>query len=120
MQKNHPLKTVLLLVVASVILFLWKGWSWALPIALVIGLSSLLSPLITKKVDWAWRQLSKSLSWFIPKIILSLIFFLVLWPTAVLARLFGHSDPLNLKDLKSSLFHIIEKNYQPEDFERPW
>jgi hypothetical protein len=120
MQKAHPLQTILLLVVAGVFLFLWKEWTWALYVGLIIGLGSLLSPLIAEKVDWFWRQLSKILSWFVPKILLSIIFFLLLWPIALLSRLFGNSDPLDLKDRKNSMFRIVEKSYQPKDFERPW
>lgn len=119
-KQNNPLQTVLLLVVAGLVFFLWKQWSWSLYLGLAIGVLSLLSPYFAKYVDWAWRQLGEVLGWFVPKILLTLIFFLVLWPTALLARLFGQKDPLDLKDDKKSMFHSVDKAYQAEDFEKPW
>lgn len=119
-QRHKPLQTVLLLVIAGVVFYLWKQWDWALYAGLVIGILSLLFPVVAQKVDEGWRQLGKVLGWFVPKILLSLIFFLLLWPTARLARLFGQADPLDLKDKKDSMFHSVEKNYPPENFEKPW
>lgn len=119
-KQNNPLQTVLLLAIAGIVFFLWKHWAWALYAGLAIGVLGLLSSIIAQKIDWAWRQLGEILGWFVPKILLSLIFFLVLWPTALLARLFGQKDPLDLKDDKESMFHVVEHSYQAEDFEKPW
>lgn len=119
-QQHKPLQTVLLLVIAGMVFFLWKQWSWTLYAALAIGILSLLFPIFARKIDWLWRQLGEVLGWFVPKILLSLIFFVILWPTARLARLFGQADPLDLKDDKDSMFHVVEKSYQAEDFEKPW
>lgn len=119
-KQNNPLQTVLLLAIAGIVFFLWKHWFWALYAGLAIGLLGLLSLTIAQKIDWIWRQLGEILGWFVPKILLSLIFFLVLWPTAGLARLFGQKDPLDLKGDKESMFHKVEKTHRAEDFEKPW
>ncbi|GAB5554366.1 MAG: hypothetical protein Sapg2KO_39570 [Saprospiraceae bacterium] len=119
-KQNNPLQTVLLLAIAGTIFFLWKQWTWALYVGLAIGILGLLSSSVAQTIDWVWRKLGEILGWFVPKILLSLIFFLVLWPTARLARLFGQKDPLDLKDEKESMFHVVEKTYQAEDFEKPW
>ncbi len=119
-KQNNPLQTVLLLAIAGTIFFLWKQWAWALYVGLAIGILGLLSSSVAQTIDWVWRKLGEILGWFVPKILLSLIFFLVLWPTARLARLFGQKDPLDLKDEKESMFHVVEKTYQAEDFEKPW
>lgn len=119
-KQHKPLQTVLLLTIAGIVFFLWKQWPWALYAGLAIGILGLMSSAVAQKIDWTWRKLGEILGWFVPKILLSLIFFLVLWPTAQLAKLFGQKDPLDLKDDKESMFHIVEKTYQAEDFEKPW
>jgi hypothetical protein len=73
-------------------------WPWALASAL--WLPALLQPRFLKYPFFVWRRLGLALGWINSKVILSLIFFLVISPIGIVARLLGH-DP-------------ISRNYEPE------
>ncbi len=56
------------------------------------------------------------------KIILSIIFFTVVTPLALLRRTFGH-DPMQLKKWKNgseSVFESRDHSFTPEEIERPY
>jgi len=65
-------------------------------------------------------KLAWVLSLIIPNILLSSIFFLFLFPIALLSRLFGKKDPLMLKNPEKSVFRNQEKKFDKSSFENPW
>lgn len=102
------------------ILFLIYGWNWAILVSLGVGLAGVFSPRLSKKIDYLWLKLGGLMSLIIPPILLAIIFYLLLFPLAMLSRLFGNSDPLNLKNRTDSLFISSGKTYQKQDFEKIW
>lgn len=78
--------------------------------------STYLATLITR----AWMGLAWILGLIIPNIILSLIYYLLLFPIALLARIFGTSDPLFLKNTRTSLFVDVNRKIDTSYFEKPW
>lgn len=89
-------------------------------VAVGIGILGILSEYLAKKIDWFWMKLAWLLSLIIPNILLSVIFFLLLWPIASLAKLFGSDDLLSLKNSRKTLFKLRDKSYSPSDFEKLW
>lgn len=87
-------------------------------LALVIGLLSFIPP-IGNRLVWAWYKLAEGLGWFNSRVLLSLVFYLIVTPIALLFRLFGN-DPLLLKDTKGSMFNFRNHTYKKEDLENPW
>ena len=94
-------------------------WDPAIYIALGTGITGIVSSFLSKWITWAWDKLGYILGLVIPKIILVLIFYIFLFPIAVLARLF-RKDPLLLSNNYKSFF--LERNYVPakKDFEKTW
>lgn len=85
-----------------------------------VGALGLLSSYLALKIQDAWMGLSKILSHIIPPVILSIIFYVILFPIAVLSRLFGEKDPLQLKKTDKSLFKTVDKSCTKDTFEKTW
>lgn len=88
--------------------------------AFFVGLAGVLSDFIAKWIDFAWMKLTVVLSYIVPNIVLSLIFYLFLFPIAMLTKLFGKKDPMHLKNTASSLFVHNEKVFDKAYFEKHW
>lgn len=89
-------------------------------IALGLGLIFLISPIMSRGIMWLWWKLAHILGWINTRILLSLVFYLVLLPFALLSRLFSN-DPLSLKWGKSgSSFVQRDHLYKGSDLENPW
>jgi hypothetical protein len=71
-------------------------------------------------IDFLWMKLTWLLSLIIPRIILSLLFYLFLTPLALLSRIFGDGDPLQMKKPVSSMFRVEEPLSGPTSFEKMW
>ncbi|MEX0608606.1 MAG: SxtJ family membrane protein [Balneolaceae bacterium] len=87
--------------------------------ALIIGVLSLAVAPIGIRIVWAWYTLAEILGWINSRVLLSVIFYLIVTPIALLFRLFGN-DPLLLKEDRGSMFHFKEHTYKKEDLENPW
>jgi len=113
-------KTILVITVGFLVIYAFKQWQWAFWTAIAIGGLSILSSYLAKKIAWLWLQLGNILGMIVPKIILSLIFFLILFPVALLSKIFGKKDTLQLKNTASSLFKTVNKTFDAASFEKPW
>lgn len=90
-------------------------------IALSVGISGILIPPFAKAITWFWFKLADLLGAVMPKIFLSILYYLFLTPLALLFRLFN-KDPLNLKRKSHSNSIWEERNYkyQKDDLSNPW
>jgi len=82
-----------------------------------IGVISSKGSLILEKI---WFKISYILSQFIPNILLSIIFFLILTPIAYLSKLFKAKSDFNLKNNQTTMFVELNKEFKKESFERAW
>ncbi len=118
--KSNPTKTVLTITVGFLIVYLITKWSWALSVAGAIGLAGLLSDFLASKIEWLWMKLTWILSLIVPNILLSLLFFLFLFPVAILTRLFGKRNMLQLKNSDSTTWIEDRKEFDAKSMENPW
>ena len=65
-------------------------------------------------------KLAQLLGYIVPNVLLTLMFFTVLFPVAILSQLFRRKDPLMLKNKKSSTFREIDRCFRKQDFEKMW
>lgn len=76
---------------------LWRGhpprW-WALAPGLALAMAGLLAPGVLGPFHRVWMGLAHVLGWINTRIILGLIYFILITPTALVLRLLG-KDPLN-------------------------
>jgi ABC-type multidrug transport system fused ATPase/permease subunit len=89
-------------------------------IALAVIVLTILSDFIANKISWLWMKLAEVLGYINSKILLSAIFYLVLFPIALIYKLLS-KDTLYLKKNKmDSLFITRNKTYTAEDLKDLW
>lgn len=115
-----PSKTVLTIVIGFLVIYAVTHFTWALWVAIVVGALGLLSSFLAQKIQDLWMGLSTVLSYIIPPILLSIIFYILLFPIALLSRLFGEKDPLQLRKTDKSLFKTVDKEFTKDTFEKTW
>ena len=85
-----------------------------------IGILGAISSFLAEKIDWLWTKIGWILSFIVPNIIMTLVFYLVLTPTAFLSRIFGKKNVMDLKNTKVSTWKTKHVSYSKESFENPW
>tara|TARA_B110000114_G_scaffold89922_1_gene95091 strand:- start:134 stop:499 length:366 start_codon:yes stop_codon:yes gene_type:complete len=82
-----------------------------------IGVLSYKSSIIIEKI---WFKVSYILSQIIPNVLLSLIFFLILTPIALLSKLFNSHTNFNSNNNQKTTFITQNKSFDKNSFERAW
>ena len=118
--KSDPVKTVLTITVGFLILHLVFKAPWLLLVSLIIGVIGIASTRLSRMIDFAWMKLTFVLSLIVPNILLSIIFYLFLFPVSMISKLFSSKDPLRLKNNNLSVFKTVNKEFEPSSFENPW
>lgn len=118
--KSTPARTVLTISMGFLLLYFITKWEWLLILALVVGLLGVISKSACQKIEWVWMKIAWVLSLIVPKILLSLIFFLLLFPIALLSKVFRKSDLLLLKNTEDSTFKDCQKEFDKSSFEKIW
>ena len=119
MKKDTSKSTILVIVIGFLVLYLAFHLKWMLLIALGVGLIGISSANLSQKIEWAWMQLAKVLGYIVPNIILSVLFFLFLFPLSLLAKISG-KDPLMLSPKHKSYFINVKKDLDKNYFEKIW
>lgn len=118
-NQNHS-KTILAIVVGLLaISFIFKI-PVLVKIGLAIGLLSLISSFFEEKIAWAWSKIGLALGYINGNILLSIIFFIILTPIALVMRFLAGKDNLLLKKPKDSVFTIRNYKYEAKDLENVW
>jgi len=117
---TRPEKSVFTLSIAFVMLYLIYQSQWLFNTALILGIAVVLSPLVCRWIDKIWMQISHVLSLVMPKIILGIVFYFVLFPLSILSNLFSKKDPLMLKNKYPSTFRDRHSRFNQESFEKMW
>lgn len=79
----------------------------------------LLSSQVAEWVAIAWSALTQGIGWVMNKVILSLVFFLLLTPLAIVYRFFKKNTFYKSSDV-DSYFVDRQHIYQKKDIENPW
>jgi hypothetical protein len=116
-KKTDPIKTILVLVLGFMVIYLWKEAKFWLWISFFLGVAGFISGALAKMIDWCWMKLAWLLGLIIPNILLGLVFYLFLTPLGWLSRL-GNKDALSLKNTKPSIFKETNKQYSKPSFEK--
>lgn len=117
--KTNPIQTVLTITVGLMIVYLITDIRWILLTSLIIGLIGVFSPFLSKQIDFVWMKLTWVLSLIVPNILLSIVFYLFLFPIALLSRLFKKDD-LMLKKQEKTLFRETNTKFDKAYFEKTW
>lgn len=118
--KSEVAKTTLTIVLGLIAIYFFTNSIYTLYAALIIGVVSLFSNSASSLIHICWMFLAKVLSYVIPNIIMSLLFYVLLLPLALLQRLFQKNRSISLKNNCDTTFITIHKEFKKSTFEKPW
>ena len=120
MDVSEKVKAQLVIVTGLVVLYFVFKSPWWLYAAAAVGLLSIVIPAVGDLIVKAWFKVAEILGNINGKIILSVMFFVFLWPIAMLYRL-TTKNPLAIKRTDDSSFYT-ERNHQytKDDLEQTW
>lgn len=119
-MKSNPTLTVLTIVFGLLFLNYFLDSKNIFYVTLILSGLGVLSIRLSEIIEKLWFKLSYLLSQTIPNILLSVIFFLILTPIALLSRLFKSQTEFISKNNQNSMFIIKNKSFKKESFKRAW
>jgi hypothetical protein len=119
-KKEKYLETLLTIATGFTVLYLFFNIKTFIYIAVGAGLIALFWGKAAQVISWLWFKLGEGMGFISSKIILTLVFFIVLLPLAVLSRLFKNDNLLLKKGSQDSIFFDVNRKYSPADFEKMW
>ncbi|MFZ4796080.1 MAG: hypothetical protein ACOYMA_01215 [Bacteroidia bacterium] len=119
-EKINPYKTTLTIVSALLIIYWYNHIALFLYVAMVIGLAGIISSYLNNKIAFYWMKLAEMFGLIFPKIMLTILYFFVLTPLALLSKLGRKKNFLQLKNTQDSLFLNVKKTFPKQDFEKMW
>lgn len=120
MKREKVLETMLVITVGLLVLFLIFKAKWLLPAAVAIGLIGVFSNFLSEKITWGWMKLAEVLGRVNASILLSIVFFAVLTPIALLMRLVRKRDALHLGKAPDTVYETRNHTYTAEDLKNVW
>ena len=119
MDKTNKYLVILIIVAGLLGMHLLFKIDVLLPIALGIAVISIISSFIAGLIVWLWDKIALVLGTINSKILLTVIFYVFLFPVAIMSRVFKKKDALILKKLKEGSYYK-ERNYKyvKEDLEQ--
>lgn len=122
MQKGNTetLKTILVITLGFLVIYIIWDIRWALYIALGVSLAGSISNFLAKQIHFIWMKLSWLLGLIVPKILLTVIYYFVLFPIALISKVFRNKTNIIKSRKVKSLFVDYEKKIMAESFEKPW
>lgn len=119
-NKLKAKSTVLVIVLGFIIIYAYSKNYNFLRISIIIGLLGVISDSASLIIDKIWFKISYVLGLIVPNILLGFIFYIILFPIALLSRLFKKDDPLMLLNNKESMFKNKIQKFKNISFEKPW
>lgn len=111
---------------ALVLICLLCYQAWKLPflmlLAIIFLLVAMTYPLIFKPFAKVWFWLSTALGTVVSKVILTVLFFVLVFPVGLVRRIAG-KDPMQLKCWKrgnESVFRVKDHRFEAKDLEHPY
>ena len=126
MNREKKVEAILAIVVGFLALYfifgVWRGFEvdWMLWVSLIVGVLSMMSDTVMNGITMVWFKFAEFLGNYITgPILLGIVFFLILFPISVLARIFSKD---NLMRKKRDDSYYVERNhaYVTEDIENIW
>ncbi|MEI8173819.1 MAG: SxtJ family membrane protein [Deltaproteobacteria bacterium] len=121
MNQIDTFKTVNVLTLAFLIGYLVFSINWLLWVAFLLAIGNAFESRITSWIAEYWMKLAVIVGNFNSKIILSVIFFIVLTPIALVYRFFNQELVNHFrKNQRQSYFDDVNKSFTKSDFEKLW
>ena len=120
MNESDKIKAQLVIVTGLVVMYFIFKSQYFLMAAAFVGIISIAIPVAGDLIVKGWYKIAEILWAINGKILLSAVFFVVLFPVAVISRI-GKKNPLSLKrENTNSVFVERNHKYKKEDLEQVW
>lgn len=119
MKREKKLESVLVISAGFLLLFIIFKINLFLIVAFWVSFLGSISKLFTNGLTWVWFKIAEILGWINTRILLITVFFVVLFPMALIMRLRGKSS-IQLNKNKSSYYSNRDHIYTAEDLENVW
>ena len=117
--KSNPSKTILVIVTGLLIFYYFIEINFLFSAAVILAITGVFSPFLSRKVEFLWFKLAQVLSLIIPNVILGIIFYFFLFPISLISRIFS-KDLLKLKNNSNSTYHNMDKSFNRDSFKNTW
>lgn len=118
MEKDKSKATVLVISMGFLLIYILWSSQLFLYLSLIVGILGI-SDTMSKIIEKLWMGLAKLLSYIVPNILLTFIFYLILFPLGLIFRIVN-KDPLLLSSDHETYWVSQEKEFDRESFEKPW
>lgn len=115
--KEKYLETVLVLVLACLVIGYLAKNNYFYLASFILGLIGLFIPFLAEWITFLWFKLSEGIGFVTSKILLSFVFFIILFPISLLKKLFTKNDKIATSD---SNWVTREHTYTKQDLQNPW
>ena len=95
----------------------WPTWPWI--VLAVLGIWALVAPKSLNHVYLAWMHLGQLIGKVTTPVVLTLVFFITIFPGALLMRLF-RNDPMRREYDDSESYRVDSKQPSVKNLERPY
>jgi len=119
MDRRKNLETSLVIVTGLVIIYFFKKWEGLLIAAAITGFIGIFLDKLASWITWFWYKLADLLGKIVPKILLALVFFVFLFPIALLSRVAGRKNT-GKRSLNDSQWIKRDYCYTEKDLAKPW
>lgn len=112
-------KTLVVICLGMWLLFAISGYRIFVWTSLIVSIGGIISPTIAAAMAWLWDLLAQVLGFIMPKVILILVFYFLLFPLSAISKLFRKSM-FRVKNDKASFFTDVEKKFSRQEFDKLW
>ena len=119
-SQEKKYETILAIVLGLLVIWIFTNAKALVIISAVLAFIGLMIPMVSGWITWLWLKISHVMGWVMSKVIMSIVFYLVLFPISLLARL-SNKDQLKLKKSNEQSYYSTRNHrYSPEELENPW
>jgi len=113
-------KSILVIVIGLLIISLIFKNQTIHHIGLSLGVICLASSRISDFILWMWYKIAQVLGWVNSKILLTIVFYIFLFPISLLSKVFSKNNSYIKSNRTDTMF--IERNhlFSKDDFENVW
>jgi len=120
MDRKKNLETCLVVTTGFVIIFLFKNWTPLLIVAAIVGFIGVFLNKPASWITWVWYKIADILGMIVPKLVLTLVFFLILFPVSVISRIFRKKGLGVYEVNKATMWISRDYTFSKDDLSKPW
>lgn len=113
-------ETMLVLTIAAALIHFLRHDHYSLWIVCGLGITGLFLPFLSEWITTLWMGLANLLGKISSTILLTVVFYLVLTPVALLRKFFRKENKSTLAEKNNSAFQERNHTFSPADLENPW